>query len=125
MINKFQALKIGSCFKYLEANRVSKHIPFEYIKESVLNWFEKYINIYDLQYDKIQGFDEFRKIVLKKYYSEMDRITNVIDEVIKKSDIETKPSLNKFELFKSRWNQWFGIANIVIYNRFVEKTTFK
>jgi hypothetical protein len=124
LINRFQDQKIGYCYKHLGGNRVSKFIPFEFIKETVLNWFEQNINGCDLQFDRIQEFDEFRRTVSKRYYSELDRITKVIDEVIKKSNLEYKTNINKFELFKGKWNQWFGLANIVIYKRFIEKTIF-
>ncbi len=124
IINRFQNQKIGYCYKHLGGNRVSKFIPFEFIKEAVLEWCEKNINEYDLQFDRIQEFDEFRRTVSKRYYAEMDRITNVIDEVIKKSNLDYKTNINKFELFRSKWNQWFGLANIVIYKRFIEKTIF-
>jgi hypothetical protein len=124
IINRLQNQKIGYCYKHLDGNRVSKFIPFEFIKGVVLEWFEKNINEYDLQFDRIQEFDEFRRTVSKRYYAEMDRISNVLDEVIKKSNLEYKTNINRLELFRSKWNQWFGLANIVIYKRFIEKTIF-
>ena len=124
VVNRFQNERIGFCYKHLEGNKVSQFLPFEFIKETVLGWFEKNINECELQFDRIQEFDEFRRTVSKRYYAELDRITGVIDEVIKKSNLEYKRNINKFELFKGKWNQWFGLANIVIYKRFIEKTIF-
>lgn len=124
VINRFQNQRIGFCYKHLGGNKVSQFLPFEFIKETVLGWFEQNINECNLQFDRIQEFDEFRRTVSKRYYAELDRITGVIDEVIKKSNLEYKTNINKFELFKGKWNQWFGLANIVIYKRFIEKTIF-
>lgn len=124
LINWFQLEKIGSCYKYLEKNKASKFIPYEFIKETVLYWFEENINKSELPFDNIQEFNEFRKTVSRKYYSEIDRITSVIDEVAKKSNLDSRAVSHKLELFRSKWNQWFGIAHIVIYKRFIEKTIF-
>ncbi|GEM_PF-351548 len=124
LINWFQMERIGSCYKYLGKNKASKFIPYEFVKETVLYWFQENINKSELPFDNIQEFNEFRKTVSRKYYSEIDRITSVIDEVAKKSNLDSRAASHKLELFRSKWNQWFGIAHIVIYKRFIEKTIF-
>ena len=123
IVNVFQSLNIGFCYKYMEGNRIKRYLPYEFLKESVLEWYEQNINGRDLPFDMTRIFDEIRKTVARKYYAELGKVNKVIDATIRKSNLGNK-TFDKYELFKSKWDKWFGTANIVVYRRFIEKTIF-
>ena len=125
IISLFQIERIGLCFKYLPGNRVVRYIPSEFIKEKVLKWYEVNINILNMEFDKIQHFEEVRRTVLMKYNSELAANGRQLEEMIVKLKLDENPQFNRQEFFKSKWNQWFGTARIPVYNRFIEKSIFR
>ncbi len=125
LVSLFQHDRIGLCFKYLPGNRVVRYIPSEYLKEKILNWHEANINTLEIDFDKIQYFDEIRRTVLMKYNTELANNGRQLEEMILKLKLDQNPQFNKQEFFKSKWNQWFGTARIAVYNRFIEKSIFK
>jgi len=112
LTSKLHNDRIGSCLKLLTGNRVAKYIPSEFIKERVLNWYENNINIFNLPFDGIYEFEEMKKNILKYYYSTMD-------EFNKKHKSWDNEKNKKSEII-----QWFGITNVYVYKRFVERTIF-
>jgi hypothetical protein len=125
LISLFQVERIGLCFKYLPGNKVVRYIPAEYVKERILDWHEANINTLDIDFDKVQYFDEIRRTVLMKYNTELANNGRQLDEMISKLKLAENPQFNRQEFFKSKWNQWFGTARIPVYNRFIEKSIFK
>ncbi|TAL39017.1 MAG: hypothetical protein EPN93_02785 [Spirochaetes bacterium] len=125
LVFAFQNDKYGQCCRYLPGNRVVRFLPLEYLKEVVLTWYEENINNRDLEFDKIQVYDELRRTVARKYSAEVDKYTRLLDETILRQNLEANPQFNRNDYFKSKHTQWFGISNIQVYNRFVDKTVFK
>ncbi|HON78640.1 MAG TPA: hypothetical protein PK544_09140 [Spirochaetota bacterium] len=125
LYSDFLLLKTGYCFKYLSGNRVSRFLPQEFIKEKVLEWFENNINMFDLPFDSISRYEDMRKAVTKRYYAEVDSNNNRLHEMIKKLHLDANPKFDRDDFFRSKWNEWFGAAQIQVYNRFVERTLFK
>ena len=125
LYNEFTAMKTGYCFKYLSGNRVSRFLPQEFIKEKVLEWYENNINMFDLPFDSISRFEDMRKVISKRYYAEVDNNNNRLHEMVKKLHLDANPKFDRDDFFRSKWNEWFGAANIQVYNRFVERTLFK
>jgi len=125
LYNDFLNLKTGYCFKYLSGNRVSRYLPQEFIKENVLMWFENNINVFDLPFDSISPYEDMRKVVSRRYYTEVDNNNNRLNEMIKKLHLDANPKFDRDDFFRSKWSEWFGAVNIQVYNRFVERTIFK
>jgi len=122
---EFAATKIGYCYKYLDANKVTRFLPGEFLKARVLEWFENNINPLAMPFDSINKYEDIRRVVSKRYYSEVDAGNVRLNELVQKLRLGADPKFNRDEYFKSKWNEWFGVTNMVIYNRFVEKTIFK
>jgi hypothetical protein len=118
-------LKTGYCFKYLSGNRVSRYLPQEFVKENVLTWFENNINVFDLPFDSISRFEDMRKVVSRRYFTEVDNNNNRLNEMIKKLHLDANPKFDRDDFFRSKLPEWFGAVNIQVYNRFVERTLFK
>lgn len=125
MHNRCQIAGVGFCYKYLPGNKVVRYLPMEFFKEKILNWHEENINTLELEFDKVQFFDEIRRSVAKKYAEELEKYNARIEEIVRKHGLESHPRFNRQEFFKSKWNTWFGVENIVVYNRFLERTLFK
>ncbi len=121
----FQNEKYGMCFKYLPGNKVLKYIPGEFIKEKILYWYEENINSLDLEFDKVQFYDDVRRIIADKYKQEMERNLKQLDDLVKKLKLDQNKNFNRDEYFMSKWNEWFGTAQIIVYNRFIERSIFK
>ncbi len=116
---------IGYCYKYASGNRILRHFPSEFVKGKVLEWFEHNVNAFDLPFDGIQEYENIRKMVSKKYFASVDESYNKLDKLIVQSKDARDPKFDKQALFKSKWKEWFGASNIIVYNRFLEKTIFK
>ncbi len=125
IMSLFQARKTGICFKYIPGSKVVRFVPMEFIKGKVLQWFEENINKLNLEFDKIQLFEEIRRKVAKKYNAEIERGNRQLDELIARFKLEQNRQLDRDELFRSKWQQWFGAENIIVYKRFIDKTIFK
>ncbi len=122
---EFAATKTGYCYKYLDASKVTRFLPGEYLKARILEWFENNINPLGIPFDSINKYEDIRRIVSKKYYSEVDAANFRLNEMVLKLRLGDDPRFNRDEYFKSKWHEWFGITNMAIYNRFVDKTIFK
>ncbi len=125
LFSSFHRLKIGTCYKRLSGNRIVKHFPDEYIKEMTLNWFEDNINIYNIPYNGIHEYNEAKRIVTSHYHSEVDKYNKKLDEIIIRLKLNLEKKFHREEYFRSKWDEWFGGANILVYNRFIERTIFK
>ncbi|MDY6968985.1 MAG: hypothetical protein SVR08_10090 [Spirochaetota bacterium] len=123
--NLFSTSQFGDCLKLLPDKKVIKNLPSEFIKEKVLCWFEDNINIFDLSFDGINEFDEIKKIISQKYYSEVDRNKERLNSFINNIMSESDKKIDKDKIFRSKWNDWFGMTNIIVYKRFVERTIFR
>ena len=120
----FQTDKIGYCFKLLADNNVVKYIPFEFIKEMILIWHNDNINSTVFQYDGIIEYNDLKRVVSRRYTSEYEKYNSKLDDLISKSNANIS-TFDREQIFKSKWDEWFGKTNIVIYNRFLERTIFK
>ncbi|HNR88460.1 MAG TPA: hypothetical protein PKM65_08980 [Spirochaetota bacterium] len=121
----FQARGIGSCYKYVEGSVVKRFLPAEFIREASLMWHEQYINTLELPFDRIQEFDELRKLVSRTYHAEIQRVLGIIRKVDVESKLAKKTDAEKLEIFRDRWMQWFGAVPMAVYRRFVEKSLLR
>jgi hypothetical protein len=118
----FNHNKYGYCYKYLPGNKAVRFFPEEFIKESILVWFEQNINTLDLAFDSIQKLDEIKKLVLQKYHADL-RLFNARLEQINTQAVHEK-SISRHRLFFLKGVEWFGLANIEVYKRFIGTNIF-
>jgi hypothetical protein len=97
----------------------------EFVKEKILSWYEKNINIFDLPFDRVGEFNEIKRIVTDYYNS--DRVKNEakVEKAIIQYREQTGKSLDKDLMLKKKAVELFGSTMIIIYNRFVDRTLFK
>ncbi len=119
---QFHQKKYGYCYKYLPGNKAARFFPEEYIKETILNWFEENINILDLQFDSLQKFDEIKKIVMLKYHADLRLFNARLDQVNAKAGHDK--IISRHKLFYLKGTDWFGQLEIEIYKRFIGNTIF-
>jgi hypothetical protein len=124
IIITFQAVQIGYCFKLFADNNVVKYIPFEFIKEMILKWHNDNISSIDFPFDGIIEYNDIKRIVSRRYTAEYETYNSKLDALISKSNLSVS-SFEREQIFKSKWDEWFGKTNILIYNRFLERTIFK
>lgn len=125
LINHLQNLKIGYCYKKIGKSKVTKFLPLEYLKVAALNWFEDNINICSIPFDGIHEYNELKRAVTGKYYAELEKINKKTDEIIARQKLNADKKFNRDDYLRSKWDELFGPANIIIYNRFIERTIFK
>jgi hypothetical protein len=114
--------KFGYCYRYLPGNKAARFFPEEFIKESILTWFEENINTLNLPFDSIQKFDDIKKVVLLKYHADL-RLFNARLEQINAHAGHDK-NISRHKLFYLKGLEWFGLMNIEIYKRFIGNNIF-
>ncbi len=119
-----QTGKTGYCFKLLPDNSVVRYIPLEFVKEVILKWHNDNIDSGEYPYDGIIEYNEMKRQVSRRYTSEYEKYNSRLDDLIAKSNANITQS-EREQIFKSKWDDWFGKINILIYNRYLERTIFK
>ena len=114
--------KYGYCYKYLPGNKAARFFPDEYIKATVLKWFEENINTLTLPFDSIQKYEEMKKIASRRYYHDLRTFNIRLDQLNAKLGAEK--SISRIKLFQVKGNQWFGRMNLEVYRRFIGGTIF-
>ena len=120
----FEASKIGHCYKIVGDNKVSKYIPLELLKEIILKWHNDNISSIDLPFDGIIEYNEIKRIISARYTAEFEKYNSKLDASVAKSNLTLSAS-DREQIFKTKWDEWFGKINILVYNRFLERTIFK
>lgn len=118
----FYQNKYGYCYKYLPGNKAARFFPDEFIKTTVLKWFEQNINILNLPFDSIQRYEEMKKIASRKYYNDLRTFNTRLDQL--NSKLGAEKSISRMKLFQVKGIQWFGHLNIEVYRRFFGGTIF-
>ncbi len=124
IISAFQDSKSGYCFKLLPGNSVVKYIPAEFIKQMILKWHNDNINSNDIPYDAIIEYNEVKRVISGFYMAEYEKCNKKLDDIMEKSN-KNISKLDRDQIFKSKWDEWFGKTNIFVYNRFLDRTVFK
>ncbi len=118
----FNQNKYGYCYKYLPGNKAARFFPDDFIKTTVLKWFEENINTLNLPFDSIQKYEEMKKIATRKYYNDLRIFNNRLEQLNLKLGAEK--SISRIKLFQVKGIQWFGHMNLEIYRRFIGGTIF-
>ena len=114
--------KYGYCYKYLPGNKAARFFPDEYIKTTVLKWFEENINTLNLPFDSIQKYEEMKKVASRRYYNDLRAFNNRFEQL--NSKLGAERSISRMKLLQIKGNQWFGSLNIEIYKRFLGGAIF-
>jgi hypothetical protein len=118
----FYQNKYGYCYKYLPGNKAARFFPDEYMKTTVLKWFEENINTLNIAFDSIQKYEEMKKIASRRYYNDLRTFNNRLEQLNLKLGAER--SISRMKLLQLKGNQWFGHLNLEIYKRFIGNTIF-
>ncbi|HOT43621.1 MAG TPA: hypothetical protein PLM53_04125 [Spirochaetota bacterium] len=118
----FYQNKYGYCYKYLPGNKAARFFPDEFIKTTVLKWFEENINTLNLPFDSIQRYEEMKKIASRKYYNDLRTFNTRLEQL--NSKLGPEKSISRIKLFQIKGIQWFGHLNIEVYRRFIGGTIF-
>lgn len=118
----FYLNKYGYCYKYLPGNKAARFFPDDFIKATVMKWFEENINTLNLPFDSIQKYEEMKKIAARKYYNDLRTFNTRLDQL--NSKLGADKSISRMKLFQVKGFQWFGHLNIEVYRRFIGGTIF-
>ncbi|MCU0847292.1 MAG: hypothetical protein MUD12_05335 [Spirochaetes bacterium] len=119
---RFETQKFGFCYKYSKGNMAVKFYPHEFIKMKILIWFEQNINALDISFDSIQAYEEFKDIIEKRYSIELKNFNARYNDII--SRMPPEKTISREKLLKIKGADWFGLSNMVVYKRFIERTIF-
>jgi hypothetical protein len=125
LVDWFNHTEIGQCYKLLPDSKVSKYIPIEFIKEKVLLWFEANINIFEMPFDRVSEYNELKRLVNDRYNEERIINEKKMDKAIAHYHAQTGKVINREMLAKKKAAELYGSMQIIIYNRFIDKTVFK
>ncbi len=122
LISTYKEKKIGICYNHTMDKKIIKFIPEEFIKYTVLHWYEENINNADLAFDSVQQFDGIKTLVSEKY----QKLVNAFNKKHYEINLKIGPqkSISREELIQAKGIKWFGIANIMVFKRFLTSTIF-
>jgi hypothetical protein len=110
------------------AGRESKIIKEFYpdlIDESVKIFWDKRINpSYDESFDNFWEFSKISDLVRNKYFHELEINRRKLDNIFERVSLEKATSSQKEKYFRNHFLDWFGLKNIYIYKRFIDKSVF-
>lgn len=115
----------GYCFSSRDGKKIKKLIPYEFLKTIVLEWCQNNVNNRDLPFDSVNALDLIRRQVSKKYFSEIDEFVAKIDAYLGTLNPEILKKLDRKLFIKQKASQVYNQKQILIFNRFVDKTIFK
>ncbi|MEW6526335.1 MAG: hypothetical protein AB1444_06680 [Spirochaetota bacterium] len=115
----------GYCFSSRDGKKIKKLVPYEFLKAIVLEWFENNVNNRDLPFDSVNALDLIRRQVSKKYFSEIDEFVAKIDAYLGTLNPETLKKLDRKSFIKQKALQVYNQKQVLIFNRFVDRTIFK
>ncbi len=118
----FYQNKYGYCYKYLPGNKAARFFPDEYIKTTVLKWFEENINTLNLPFDSIQKYEDMKKIAARRYYNDLRTFNTRLEQL--NSKLGAERSISRTKLLQLKGPQWFGQLNLEIYKRFMGSAIF-
>lgn len=118
----FLSRQYGYCYRYTPDNRATRFFPEEFIKYTVLRWFDENIQTLDLPFDSIQKYDEIKQAVAQKYQGDL-KLFNLRLEQINARAGEGR-SISRARLLQAKGNEWFGQPVIEVYRRFLGSQVF-
>ncbi len=125
LIADIQTTGEGYCFSSRDGKKIKKLVPYEYIKTIVLKWCENNINNRDLPFDSVNALDLIRRQVSKKYFSEIDEFVAKIDAYLGTLNPDTLKKLDRKSFIKQKALQVYNQKQIILFNRFIDRTIFK
>jgi hypothetical protein len=121
----FQDTGQGLCFKLLPGNKVSRHVPLEFIKEKVLNWYENNINSLKIPFDRVSDYNEIKRTIQDKYFSEKTRCAEKAAAAAERLRQQSGRRIDPNVILQKKTAELYGSAQIIVYNRFIEKIGLK
>lgn len=125
LYDHFTSTGQGLCYKLHQDNRVSRYVPSDFVKEKILLWYEQNVNALDLPFDRVIEYNEMKRIVQDKYNSERERNNLKVERAIEHFRQKTGKNIDKEMFIRKKSAELFGSMQIIVYNRFIDKTIFK
>jgi len=124
LLNSFKVYNYGSCYRYDNTKKGVRYFADEFIKNQVLNWYEENINTLELEFDSVSDFDNIKKLIVRHYKEEVKKFNQKYSEINARLS-ENNKTISMDKLLQMKAYDWIGVANIVVFNRFIAKTIFK
>lgn len=121
----FDADQTGLCFRVAGENRISKFYPEEFIKLSVMRWYEANINIFELPFDKIQDFNEVKRRIVDAYERRRAEAQKKAAIAVSQHYLKTGKKITEADLMAAKAKELFGAENMPVFQRFVDRTVFR
>jgi hypothetical protein len=121
----FDTDQTGLCFRVAGENRISKYYPEEFIKLSVMRWYESNINIFELPFDKIQDFNEVKRRIVDAYERRKADAQKKAAIAVSQHYLKTGKKITEADLMVAKARELFGAEHIPVFQRFVDRTIFR
>ncbi len=121
----FNHSSLGICFKRLSNNKITRFIPDEFIKTSVMRYFKENIFIHDLQFNSIQEFNKIRQHIHNRYKESVAENKKKILIAVEHKFKQTGKKISAEALFYKKIPVLYKPHEIEVYRRFNDRTVFK
>jgi len=75
-----------------------------------------------MPFDSIQQFDDIKSVIAKKYTGDVKKFHHTLEDV--NTRIAPDKSISRDRLLNLKGDDIFGIMEIEVYKRFIERTIF-
>lgn len=120
--------KMGICYYIVRGpagNKIKKEFYPVMVEDSVKRYWESRINpAYNDGFDNFWEFSRISDVVRQKYQNEVEIHRRKLDAIFAKMGTSKAALMQKENYFQDHFIDWFGLRNIYVYKRFVDRSIF-
>ncbi len=129
MIKKYLVFKnLGICYivtSGAQGNKIRKEFFPVLADDAVKRFWETRVNLaYDSSFDNFWEYSKISDIIRRKYQNELEIHRRKLDAIFSKMGNARNVMIQKENYFQAHFLEWFGLRNIYVYKRFVERSIF-
>jgi hypothetical protein len=121
----FTTSSIGTCFKRLSNNKITRFIPYEYIKVAIMRYFNENVFIHDLPFNSIQDYNSIKQYMHSHYKETINENRRKIEIAVEHKYKQTGKKLSVSGVLMRKLDELYAPHEIEVYRRFNDRTLFR
>ena len=119
---RFKKNGIGYCYRYGKDGKAQRFFPEVFLRQVIADWYQDNIYNLGLQFDSLQIFDSIKNSVSRQYIDVEKEFRSRLEKINLK--VEPARRITGDRLMKLKGSEWYDVAIVSAYKRFVGRTIF-